>query len=175
MVKNLTSAVLMFMSLAFLLGTTTALTLALTREAHAEDYAPFNLTWTRPTQRESGATIAPDEPLVYQIYCDISVNGQTFPLQLCGANIEGEQFIYILDAKYENMIPGLVWFYGYACDKYKTDQQGKKVCSKQSNWVKKEIVLLDPVEPPPIDPPPEIPDACKPFVMNPPTHVQPPS
>ena len=141
--------------------------------AYAEDYAPFDLTWTRPAERESGDAIGVDEPLVYQIYCDISVQGQTFPLQLCGVNIEGEQFIYILDAKYENMIPGLVWFYGYACDKYKTGSDGKKVCSKQSNWVKKEIVLLDkpidpPIEPPPIDP-------CKPFVMNPPTHVQPPS
>ena len=174
MMKNLTSAILTFMSLAFLLGTVTAMTLAVSGEAKAEDYAPFNLTWTRPTERESGTAIAPDEPLQYQIYCDISVAGQTFPLQLCGVNIEGESFVYILDAKYENMIPGLVWFYGYACDKYLTDANGKKVCSKQSNWVKKEIVLLDvpPIEPP-IDPPPI--DPCKPFVMNEPTHVQPPS
>ena len=174
MVKDLISAVLMFMSLAFLLGTTAALTLALTRDAHAEDYAPFNLTWTRPTERESGDILAPDEPLVYQIYCDISVQGQTFPLQLCGANIEGEQFIYILDAKYENMIPGLVWFYGYACDKYLKDANGKAICSKQSNWVDKPIVLLNPPIDPPIDPPVTV-IPPKPPIMKPPTHVQPPS
>lgn len=169
--KALIDGTLILMALAFLLGSVAILSLAMTTEAKAEDYAPFNVTWTRPLERESGAAIAADEPLQYQIYCDISVAGQTFPLQLCGANLEGTQFIYILDAKYENMIPGVVWFYGHSCDKYKVDANGKKICSKQSNWVKKEIILAQ--KPPPIEPPPEEIDPPNPPILNPVDHVLP--
>lgn len=104
--------------------------------AFAEDYQPMTVTWDRPTERESGAAIDPSEPLVYQIYCDISA-GQGDEYVQCGFDVEGLSFTYVIDNTRTGLDGGTVAFKGKTCD------AGTSNCSTNfSNEVVRPISLI---------------------------------
>ena len=103
--------------------------------AYADMYEVIRLDWDRPLARVSGEPIRDDEPLTYDIFCDISstdIDGY----QLCGVGITDEFLIYQPDPALVGRAGGNVNFQGIACDA-STDN-----CSELSNIVVRTIKYI---------------------------------
>ena len=107
-----------------------------TPEAVAEEYMPIKVTWTRPTERKSGAELHADEPLVYTIFCEYELNpGENWA---CATDIEATEYFHLVPPEHSGMAGESMVFQGIACDKYPIEDHGQ-LCSSYSNSVHKVI------------------------------------
>ena len=137
----------------------------------AEQYTPAIVKWDRPTYRDEGTMVNPDEPIIYMLWGTINA-GQGDSERLLGAAISGTSFVHLIDKNREGLAGGTVNYRVRACDKYPPEGKPTEInCSKSSNIEAIEITILKGTEP-------SIPDPVWPPLQNPylraPTHVEPP-
>ena len=103
--------------------------------AYADLYEVIRVDWDRPLSRVSGQPITPEEPLEYDIFCDISstdIDGY----QLCAVGVTDTFLNFQPDPALVGRAGGSVNFQGIACD------AGTDNCSKLSNIIVRTIKYI---------------------------------